>query len=135
MWFATARLAAAEVYYDVQIYPENAEQATLLSEEAMKAGFSGGLVVDYPHSTRAKKYFLCLMVGSAPTKSLPQALDGPSSQVAVGGRVGGKAEKRKDEQLKGKGWVMKKKAQRRSKGHTGIAPDSKYTARKRKTKF
>jgi 18S rRNA (guanine1575-N7)-methyltransferase len=30
---------------------------------AMKAGFSGGLVVDYPHSTRARKYFLVLMVG------------------------------------------------------------------------
>ena len=26
-------------------------------------GFAGGLVVDYPHSTRAKKYFLVLMVG------------------------------------------------------------------------
>lgn len=30
---------------------------------AMKVGFSGGLVIDFPHSTRAKKYFLVLMVG------------------------------------------------------------------------
>ena len=32
---------------------------------AMKAGFSGGLVVDYPNSTKAKKYFLCLFAGSS----------------------------------------------------------------------
>jgi 18S rRNA (guanine1575-N7)-methyltransferase len=29
----------------------------------VQAGFSGGLVIDYPHSTRAKKFFLVLMVG------------------------------------------------------------------------
>lgn len=123
------------IYRVVQIYPENAEQATLLSEEAMKAGFSGGLVVDYPHSTRAKKYFLCLMVGAAPTASMPQPLQAPGSQVAVAGRERNKGKKRADEQLKGKGWVMKKKAQRRGKGHTAVAPDTKYTARKRKAKF
>lgn len=41
-----------------QVYPEGARQATLLTDAAMRAGFSGGLVVDFPHSTRAKKYFL-----------------------------------------------------------------------------
>lgn len=91
--------------------------------------------MDYPHSTRAKKYFLCLMVGSAPTAAMPQALEAPGSQVAVSGRESSKGKKRKDDQLKGKGWVMKKKAQRRGKGHTGVAPDSKYTARKRNSKF
>jgi hypothetical protein len=41
-----------------------------------QVGFSGGLVVDYPHSTRAKKFFLVLMVG--PSSYVPQAkgLDG-----------------------------------------------------------
>ncbi len=37
----------------------------------MRAGFSGGLVVDYPNSTRAKKYFLVLMVGG--TAAVPAA--------------------------------------------------------------
>ena len=37
----------------------------------MQAGFSGGLVVDYPHSTRAKKFFLVLMVGPSMV-SMPQ---------------------------------------------------------------
>lgn len=36
-----------------------------------QAGFSGGLVVDYPHSTRAKKFFLVLMVGPSMV-SMPQ---------------------------------------------------------------
>ncbi len=42
----------------LQVYPESAAQAALLTDAAMRAGFSGGLVVDFPHSTRAKKYFL-----------------------------------------------------------------------------
>lgn len=37
-------------------------QAEMMVSAAMKVGFSGGLVIDFPHSTRAKKYFLCLMV-------------------------------------------------------------------------
>lgn len=38
----------------------------------MKAGFYGGIVIDYPNSTKAKKFFLVLMTGgSAP---LPKAL-------------------------------------------------------------
>lgn len=31
----------------------------------MKAGFYGGVVVDFPNSTKAKKYFLVLMTGTA----------------------------------------------------------------------
>lgn len=30
----------------------------MITQQAMKAGFTGGLVVDYPNSTRAKKYFI-----------------------------------------------------------------------------
>lgn len=43
----------------------------MLTSSAMKVGFSGGLVVDFPHSTRAKKFFLVLMVGGG--GMLPQA--------------------------------------------------------------
>jgi len=83
-----------------QIYPENVSQATMLSEEAMKVGFSGGLVVDYPHSTRAKKYYLCLMVGSA--QGPPPALTGArTDEVAFAGRERG-SKKRKTGDTKGK---------------------------------
>lgn len=33
----------------LQIYPENAPQLEMISAAALRSGFSGGLVVDYPH--------------------------------------------------------------------------------------
>ena len=48
----------------------------MLTSAAMRAGFSGGLVVDFPHSTRAKKYFLVLMVGQAGTVPTGKGLNG-----------------------------------------------------------
>jgi len=35
----------------------------------MKCGFSGGMVVDFPNSTKAKKFFLCLFAGEPSVKS------------------------------------------------------------------
>ncbi|KIY99408.1 hypothetical protein MNEG_8551 [Monoraphidium neglectum] len=128
----------------LQIYPENATQAEMLVAAAMKVGFSGGLVVDYPHSTRAKKYFLVLMVGTG--GYIPQGKEGDSDeemeeaapaarrQVAVAGRD---RTRRKGGGphghgvTKDKGWVLKKKDKLRRKGHE-VKPDTKYTARKRR---
>ncbi len=65
----------------------------MITQQAMKAGFTGGLVVDYPNSTRAKKYmimkkkkirfiwnfisrmFLCLFAGGQ-VQQLPKGLTG-----------------------------------------------------------
>jgi hypothetical protein len=47
------------------------EQVEMITTQSMKAGFTGGLVVDYPNSTKAKKFFLVLMTGGA--QPLPQA--------------------------------------------------------------
>lgn len=55
-----------------QFYPENGEQIEMITTQAMKAGFYGGLVVDYPNSNKKKKYYLVLMTGGA--AQLPQAL-------------------------------------------------------------
>lgn len=44
----------------------------LVTTQAMKAGFYGGVVVDYPNSTKAKKFFLVLMTGGS--VPLPKAL-------------------------------------------------------------
>jgi 18S rRNA (guanine1575-N7)-methyltransferase len=118
----------------MQIYPENAAQASMLSEEAMKVGFTGGLVIDYPHSTRAKKYYLCLMVGAPHAAQLPKALS-QGEEVAVAGRARAGAKMRKAQGGKDRSWVLKKKEQSRNKGHLGVAPDTKYTARKRKSRF
>lgn len=54
----------------------------MLTSTAMKAGFSGGLVVDFPHSTRAKKYFLVLMVGSSSYQPQAKGIDGEDSDDA-----------------------------------------------------
>jgi 18S rRNA (guanine1575-N7)-methyltransferase len=35
----------------------------MITSAAMKSGFSGGLVVDYPNSAKAKKYYLVLEAG------------------------------------------------------------------------
>ncbi|KAK9810212.1 hypothetical protein WJX72_006710 [[Myrmecia] bisecta] len=131
----------------LQIYPENADQAHLLTSSAMKAGFTGGLVVDFPHSTRAKKYFLTLMVGHAGTLPTPQGLDGGSDHeeeaIAMAGRRSQKRRKGNARSTasarhpdgKDKAWVFKKKDQMRKKGYTNIPEDSKYTGRKRKARF
>ena len=55
-------------------------QAEMLTSTAMKAGFSGGLVVDFPHSTRAKKYFLVLMVGSSSYQPQAKGIDSEDSE-------------------------------------------------------
>lgn len=35
----------------------------MITTAAMKSGFSGGLIVDYPNSAKAKKYFLVIEAG------------------------------------------------------------------------
>jgi 18S rRNA (guanine1575-N7)-methyltransferase len=103
-------------------------------------GFSGGLVVDYPHSTRAKKYFLVLMVGASSYVPQAKGLEGEepedeemATEVAVTNRQRGhKQQKRKRDNGKGKAWIFKKKEQMRKRGHTSIPVDTKYTGRKRR---
>lgn len=38
-----------------QFYPDNPEQLDLITNAALEIGFTGGLVVDFPHSAKAKK--------------------------------------------------------------------------------
>ena len=35
----------------------------MITNAAMKNGFTGGLIVDYPNSKKAKKYYLFLIAG------------------------------------------------------------------------
>jgi 18S rRNA (guanine1575-N7)-methyltransferase len=46
----------------------------MITVAAMKAGFTTRLVVDYPNSTKAKKFYLCLYCGPQPTMTAPQPL-------------------------------------------------------------
>eukprot|EP01116_Phalansterium_solitarium_P000455 TRINITY_DN1029_c0_g1_i1.p1 TRINITY_DN1029_c0_g1~~TRINITY_DN1029_c0_g1_i1.p1 ORF type:complete len:303 (-),score=90.51 TRINITY_DN1029_c0_g1_i1:111-1019(-) len=141
-----------------QFYPENAHQMELITSAAMRCGFTGGLVVDYPNSSKAKKYFLCLFAGApAGGYQLPKAKgdesnvdrsdseaeseDGderePQRTVAYGShRQHVKHEHKRGKHrdaVKSKNWVLKKKESQRKKGKD-VRPDTKYTARKRQGK-
>lgn len=64
-----------------QFFPSNADQIDLALSCASKAGFSGGIVVDYPNSTKAKKYYLCLMTGgSGISAPMPKGLTEQSAK-------------------------------------------------------
>jgi 18S rRNA (guanine1575-N7)-methyltransferase len=122
----------------LQFYPETPEQAVLVSECAAKVGFAGGIVVDYPNSAKAKKHYLVLSFDRS--YKAPQGLtDGSLWGVRVD-KSQNESEKKKRPPKKKKGgiktkeWIVHKKETQRKKGKT-VRPDSKYTARRRPTKF
>ena len=121
--------------------------------------FSGGLVVDYPNSKKAKKYYLCLFAGEAnDIFNLPkpkvadhegaqQMMDFSCSEAAEerttvmftsgkhtkGKRIIGKNRQRAP--VKSRQWVLQKKEAAAKKGKAS-ANNSKFTARRRnKPKF
>lgn len=101
----------------------------------MKAGFYGGIVVDYPNSAKAKKYFLVLMTGGV--AKLPAALgtDESAAQIAYNRKQAEYAKKARGKPLKkSREWVLAKKERRRQQGED-TRKDSRFTARKRSGRF
>ena len=47
-------------------------------------GFTGGVVVDFPDSTKAKKYYLTVTAGTNHTYLKPLGLDGMQSALVSG---------------------------------------------------
>ncbi|KAL1217466.1 18S rRNA (guanine-N(7))-methyltransferase RID2 [Cardamine amara subsp. amara] len=132
-----------------QVYPENLAQRELILRQALQAGFGGGLVVDYPHSTKKRKEFLVLTCGPVQTSIQTSkdefgescseddnSEDEENGMVCVSDRNRPKKKQRTNKKGKGKGkeWVLKKKEQSRRKGND-VPADSKYTGRKRKSRF
>jgi 18S rRNA (guanine1575-N7)-methyltransferase len=143
-----------------QFFPSNADQIDLALSCASKAGFSGGIVVDYPNSTKAKKYYLCLMTGGdGIAASMPKGLTEHSAQemeyeesdneedceartqsmkssqktVKIGPRQRQKLAKIQ-KATKDRSWVLRKKELYRKRGKV-VKEDTKYTARKRRPRF
>jgi len=118
-----------------QFYPENGQQIEMVTSQAMKAGFYGGLVVDYPNSAKAKKYFLVLMTGGS--AQLPEAL---GEDTAENNRVAYIRKREMARQARGKPlkksreWIIQKKERRRRQGRD-TREDTKYTGRKRSGRF
>ena len=119
----------------------------LIASAAMSVGFTGGLVVDYPNSSKAKKHYLCLCSGEQ-SFSVPAPISGggggassggfhPGAAPGGGGGSGGREKKgrRKDRvAVKSRDWIQAKKERERRKGKEARA-DSKYTGRKRASGF
>ena len=133
----------------LQFYPERPEHLYWITESATRVGFKGGLVVDYPNSSKAKKYYLCLSFDTG--YKVPKAIDcqhntisnnnnHQQNQVMVqsskADKIFHKSKGRKGKKQKGKTkeWVLAKKERQRRQGKH-VRADSKYTARKRKDKF
>eukprot|EP01112_Ceratiomyxa_fruticulosa_P008535 TRINITY_DN2214_c0_g1_i1.p1 TRINITY_DN2214_c0_g1~~TRINITY_DN2214_c0_g1_i1.p1 ORF type:complete len:279 (-),score=50.84 TRINITY_DN2214_c0_g1_i1:108-944(-) len=121
-----------------QFYPENPAQMELVTSSAMRNGFTGGLLVDYPNSSKAKKYFLVLFTGES-SFAMPQALGTDVTEETEGHvsytKERARPEKRaKRSQMKVRDWVAQKKEQQRSKGDK-VRLDTKYTARSRGPKL
>lgn len=130
----------------LQFYPESSEHAILISECAAKVGFAGGIVVDYPNSTKAKKHYLVLSFERA--YKAPEGLSGVEGALLNEDRKGGVRVGDKDPKKRGKGgppkkkkgvgktkeWILHKKETQRKKGKD-TRTDTKYTGRKRPTRF
>ncbi|EJD42144.1 williams-Beuren syndrome critical region protein 22 [Auricularia subglabra TFB-10046 SS5] len=128
----------------LQWYPSSDDQIALVTSAARRAGFGGGIVVDYPNSKKARKVFLCLFVGTGNANaSVPQGLDGEvaDEEDAADARFEKRRQRLKErngkkrKSIKDHDWIIKKKEKYRSKGKEGVPRDSKYTGRKRKVAF
>lgn len=119
----------------LQFYPETPGQVEMITAAALRCGFGGGLVVDYPHSTKAKKYFLVIyagMSGDMPQtipEGLQEEVDEHQKTVRAEGR---ERERRKKGKFNVKDKIMKKKEHQRKQGVMTVRQDTKYTARPRK---
>lgn len=125
-----------------QFYPETDAQTEMIMNIAMKCGFTGGLVVDYPNSKKARKFYLCLFAGQAAGGSkqdLPVGLDSETATSSVSyteTRIHNQARGKKGRRsVKDVGWILRKKELARKRGKEGVPLDSKYTGRKRKPRF
>ena len=143
-----------------QFYPSSDDQIQLITSSAQKAGFGGGIVVDFPNSNKARKVFLCLLVGGGGgQQQIPKGLEGEEDETRAKferrrDRERGKEKKGKRKNVKDKDWILKKKEVGfvsssppeddvylslsqlyRKRGKEDVPRDSKYTGRKRRTVF
>lgn len=129
--FACLSRSARAVF---QFYPENSDQIELVTSQATKAGFYGGVVVDYPNSTKAKKFFLVLMTGGV--TNLPKGLgtEEDSNQVNYNSKRE-KMKRAKGKPLKkSRDWILEKKERRKRQGKE-VRTNTKYTGRYRGDRF
>ncbi|RNF04090.1 methyltransferase-like protein [Trypanosoma conorhini] len=78
----------------LQFYPSNVEQVHMITRAAMLCGFTGGVVVDFPHSAKAKKHYLVIQAGQVAGGFVPRlpiaacATDGEEEEEDEGEEAG-----------------------------------------------
>lgn len=134
--YSILRIGAKAVF---QFYPETPTQIEMILNVALKVGFNGGMVVDFPNTPRRKKYFLVLMVGGGgANKFSSYQLPSPKKEIEKTNfhqTFKQRNQKKDKKNIKDKSWVIRKKDLRRKRGFTDVPEDTKYTARKRGPKF
>lgn len=114
-----------------QFYPECEQQVSLIVTQATKAGFTGGMVVDFPNSSKAKKLYLVLMCGGS--AALPRGLEAEEvKEAAFSRRVQLKKGARTMEAVRER---IRQKKDRRKKQGKQVHRDSKYSGRPRSSRF
>ena len=127
-----------------QFYPDNADQIELITKAALESGFTGGVVVDYPNSSKKKKYYLFLQAGYTKEsiedvmKTIPKKTEDDDDEEEkkeevdyIRKRNSKKREKYHKSVYKSREWILKKKERQRKQGRD-VRPDTKYTGRRRK---
>lgn len=118
----------------------------MITNAALESGFTGGVVVDYPHSSKAKKYYLFIQAGytqesiQEAMKAIPklEKQDEENNNIVKYDKnikpttVRGKRKnKSKKAAFKSREWIIEKKGRQNKQGKT-VRKTTKYTARKRK---
>jgi 18S rRNA (guanine1575-N7)-methyltransferase len=154
--YACLRRGARAVF---QFYPSHEREIEFIFVQAKRAGFDGGLVVDYPNSSRAKKFYLVLRAGPlerAPRpiqtvsrfgaqttarmadEHIPPSADDELPHSAAAGSHSGlqKAQRKKPwrSALAARRSIEKKRARRLRQGKP-VRPPSKYSGRRRSHRF
>jgi len=128
--FSALRPGARAVF---QFYPSDSHQLEMLTESAVRSGFKAGVVVDFPNSTKSKKYYLVCDVGIKKYHRNVEPLQATEESVKVEKEKfyrRGKKRKRDVGKETVREWVKRKKLLRRKRGQE-VKNDSKYSGRRR----
>jgi len=123
-----------------QFYPADENQKSLIMAQATRAGFNGGVLIDYPESKKKMKLYLVLTVGSTVNHAMPEALtDAAATTVSYAKRQTNHQRNKNDLKTRtapkfSREWILEKKERRRRQGKN-VRADTKYTARKRADRF
>ncbi|AET37855.1 18S rRNA (guanine1575-N7)-methyltransferase Ecym_2102 [Eremothecium cymbalariae DBVPG len=112
-----------------QFYPKNDEQVEQIVQSAKVAGFGGGVVIDDAESKKNRKYYLVLSSGSSRDEKQVN-LEG----VKMDAELLHHKTARKNKLESRKDYILRKKDLMKKRGRK-VAKDSKFTGRKRRTRF